>query len=195
MEVRPTVKPLDRLLRTWRTRVALREIPTGADAVLDIGCGDGHLLGSLRARCREGIDPTLPRDFEVDGLRLCSGCFPGDLARLGLRGPYDAVFALAVFEHLDDEELRAARAVLPELLKPGGRLIVTVPHPFVDRILDVLMFLRLIDGQAVEEHHGFDPGRLTDELASKQVRLVSRSSFQLGLNNIFVFERNGLPCS
>jgi SAM-dependent methyltransferase len=191
MEVRLTVKSLDRLLRTWRTRVALRKMPTGADAVLDIGCGDGHLLGSLRAR-REALIRRCP-GFRGDGLSWFR-MFPGDLARLGLRGPYDAVFALAVFEHLDDQELRAARAVLPELLKPGGRLIVTVPHPLVDRILDVLMLLRLIDGQAVEEHHGFDPGRLT-ELASGQVRLVSRSSFQLGLNNVFVFERNGLPCS
>ena len=86
--------------------------------------------------------------------------------------------------------MHSARAALPDLLQPGGRLIVTVPHPFVDRILDVLMFFRLIDGQAVEEHHGFDPAHLGD-LASERIRLVSRSSFQLGLNNLFVFERTG----
>lgn len=143
---------------------------------------------------RDGIDPTLATEVREPGLHLAAGYFPGDLARFGMRGPYDAIFSLAVFEHLTDEDLRNARAALPVLLKPGGRLIVTVPHPFVDRILGVLMFLRLIDGQAVEEHHGFEPARLAD-LASDRIRLVRRSAFQFGLNNLFVFERMGDSCN
>ncbi len=107
---------------------------------------------------------------------------------MGQTGPYDAIFSLAVFEHLPESAILQAREALPGLLNPGGRLIVTVPHPFVDMILDVLMAMRLIDGQAVEEHHGFDPDEMS-RLASEQVRLVSRSTFQLGLNNLFVFER------
>ena len=182
------MKSLDRLLRAWRTRVALREMPTVADSVLDIGCGDGYLLRLIDARHREGIDPTLPRNVEEKGVRLCSGHFPGDLARLALAGPYDAIFSLAVFEHLGSQELDEACAVLPNLLKPGGRLILTIPHPFVDRILELLLLLRLIDGQAIEEHHGFHPDHLLD-LTSDRLRLLSRSSFQLGLNNLFVFER------
>jgi SAM-dependent methyltransferase len=120
--------------------------------------------------------------------------FPADLDRLGLHGPYDAIFALAVFEHLTDADLAAARAAVPALLRPGGRLIITVPHPFVDKILDVLMALRLIDGQAVHEHHGFDPAHLR-ELASPGLRLVARSAFQLGLNNLFVFEKAADSCN
>lgn len=121
------------------------------------------------------------------------GYFPRDLRRLGFDGPYDAIFALAVFEHLSDDDLRDANETLARVLKPGGRLILTVPHPFVDRILGVLMALRLIDGQAVEEHHGFQPKDLL-ALAGDQVRLVRRSTFQLGLNNLFVFERIAARC-
>lgn len=189
------MKAIDRLLRAWRTRVALRAAPADMGAVLDIGCGDdGYLLRRLPVRLRAGLDPTLGREVREAGLHLAAGYFPGDLAKLGMTGPYDAIFSLAVFEHLTDEDLRSARAALPALLTPGGRLIVTVPHPFVDRILDVLMFLRLIDGQAVDEHHGFEPARLED-LASDRIRLVSRSSFQFGLNNLFVFERMSNPCN
>jgi SAM-dependent methyltransferase len=189
------MKALDRLLRAWRTGVALRQLPRRMESVLDIGCGeDGYLLRRLAASRRDGIDPTLTAARDEPGLKLVRGYFPADLAALGLSGPYDAIFSLAVFEHLTDDDLADARVALPGLLTPGGRLIVTVPHPFVDRILDVLLWLRLIDGQAVEEHHGFEPAHLTG-LASDQVRLVARSSFQLGLNNIFVFERNGQPCS
>lgn len=184
------MKAIDKLLRAWRTRVALKAAPGSMRSVLDIGCGDdGYLLRRLHVDQRDGLDPTLAGECHDAGLRLAKGFFPGDLARLGLNGPYDAIFSLAVFEHLADQDLQSARVALPDLLRPGGRLIVTVPHPFVDRILDVLMFFRLIDGQAVEEHHGFDPARLAD-LASDRIRLVSRSSFQLGLNNLFVFERN-----
>ncbi len=183
------MKSLDRFLRAWRTRVALQEVPDGMSSILDIGCGDdGFLLRRLSVSRRDGLDPGLKKELRETGLHLGRGFFPDDLQRLDMQGPYHAIFSLAVFEHLDETALSSARAALPELLYPGGRLIITVPHPFVDRILDVLMFLRLIDGQAVEEHHGFDPSFISG-LGSARLRLVSRATFQLGLNNIFVFER------
>lgn len=182
------MKALDRFLRAWRTRIALAAAPRAMQAVLDIGCDDGYLLRRIDAPRREGVDPTLDADVATAGLRLGKGFFPADLARLGMAGPYDAIFSLAVFEHLAEADLHAARAILPGLLKPGGRLIVTVPHPFVDKILDLLLFLRLIDGQALHEHHGFEPARL-GALASGDVRLLRRTPFQLGLNNLFVFEK------
>lgn len=188
------MKALDRFLRAWRTRLALRELPAAVDAVLDIGCGDGYLLRQIDAPVRDGLDPLLVEIPAQTGLRMRAGHFPRDLRRLGFEGPYDAIFALAVFEHLSADDLREAKEALASLLKPGGRLILTVPHPFVDRILDILMILRLIDGQAVEEHHGFQPKDLL-ALAGDQVRLVRRSTFQLGLNNLFVFERIAARCN
>lgn len=182
------MKAIDKLLRAWRTRIALAHAPVDMQAVLDVGCGDGYLLARLAAARRDGLDPTLPESRDHEGMRLRQGWFPNDLSHLGMTGPYDAIFSLAVFEHLSDTDLAAARAHLPGLLKSGGRLIISVPHPFVDRILDVLMFLRLIEGQAVHEHHGFDPDELA-ALASDSLRLIRKTTFQLGLNNLFVFEK------
>ncbi len=104
------------------------------------------------------------------------------------RGLYDAIFALAVFEHFAEKDLIESSHRIAEMLSDRGRLIVTVPHPCVDTILDVLKFLKLIDGQALEEHHGFDPQSLVVVL-SKTLRLKSKKTFQLGLNNLFVFEK------
>jgi SAM-dependent methyltransferase len=182
------MKTLDRLLRAWRTRVALNHIPRDMHAVLDVGCGDGHLLARLQAATRDGVDPSLVESRIGSGMRLLKGMFPGDLAKLGITGPYDAIFFLAVFEHLTEADFHQARDSLPNLLRPGGRIIITVPHPLVDKILEVLMFVRLIEGQAVHEHHGFEPGDIL-ALPSDRLRLRSHSRFQFGLNNLFVFER------
>jgi hypothetical protein len=57
------------------------------------------------------------------------------------------------------------------MISPNGRLIITIPHPFVDKILDVLIFLHLIEGQEIEAHHGFDLeallGYFSDSTAGK----------------------------
>ena len=86
---------------------------------------------------------------------------------------------------------RIWRAGCARFLKPGGRLIITVPAAAVDHILAVLKFLRLIDGMSLEEHHGYDV-RQTPEIfsvGSTSELLCAQKRFQLGLNNLFVFER------
>jgi hypothetical protein len=64
-----------------------------------------------------------------------------------------------------------------------------VPTQAVDRWVDVLVRFRLADGMSLEQHHGFDPGVLPGEFARHQFSLLVWKRFQLGLNNLFVFER------
>lgn len=183
------MKFLDKVIRYWRVKVALRHVPAGIRSAFDIGCDDGFLLRQLdRPRIiKEGVDPRLEANRLLqDGTQLLKGYFPKCVEEEQLRGPYDVIFALAVFEHFSEEDIACSASAISKLLTPEGKLIVTVPHPFVDRILDVLMFVRLIDGQATEEHHGFDPDDLVKRLSSS-MKLVRRERFQFGLNNLFVF--------
>lgn len=184
------MKSIDKILRAWRTRVAIRYLPDPCTRVFDIGCDDGYLLERLGPGVAErvGVDPRLAGDRTVGGAKLFQGAFPGGLSRIDLQGAYDAIFALAVFEHFSDADLASSAATIPSLLSEHGRLIITVPHPWVDKILDVLMALRLIDGQATEEHHGFQPDEVFNYFGGS-LRLVTRKTFQLGLNNVFVFEK------
>lgn len=171
--------------------MALSETPPGVRSAFDIGCDDGSLLSQLPSAVvrRDGCDPHAPTSIAPNGSRILRGRFPDALSEPGSyeSGTYDAIYALAVFEHFDAGDLRRSSHVIADMLADGGRLIATVPHPFVDKILHVLMLLRLVHGQEVHEHHGFDPRDLEAELPD--LRLVVHRRFQLGLNHLFVFER------
>jgi hypothetical protein len=97
---------------------------------------------------------------------------------------------LAVFEHLDDEAQSRAAKACAALLRSGGRLVLTVPEPTVDRIVHVLARVGLLAGMAVHEHHGFEARRTPERFAPSGLVLERHERFQLGLNNLFVFRRS-----
>jgi SAM-dependent methyltransferase len=104
---------------------------TGA-RVLEIGCGTGHNLGMLG---RFGTVDAIEIDEaarEIAAKRLGKPVGEAPLPELtGVeRGAYDLVAALDVVEHVLDD--RGALAGMADCLKPGGRILVTVPaFPFM----------------------------------------------------------------
>jgi SAM-dependent methyltransferase len=181
------MKPTDRLLQRWRIGQALRWIPAGA-AVLDIGCGDGGLFAGSRGRISSGvgIEPVQPEAWHGPSWsRLIVGTFPDDAPD----EVFDAIVMLAVVEHVEEPELVRWATQCHQLLKPGGRVVITVPAPAVDHLLHVGMALRLLDGMEVHQHHGFDPRRVPTLFAQAGLELEAHRRFQLGLNNLFVLRR------
>jgi 2-polyprenyl-3-methyl-5-hydroxy-6-metoxy-1,4-benzoquinol methylase len=183
------MKYTDRLLQRWRIAQARPFIAPGSQ-ILDVGSVDGVLfqqLGKVGGRCL-GIDPTLKANTHVGGALLIAGFFPEDMPAVE---PFDVITMLAVLEHFPPSEYESLQNGCAKFLKPGGRLIITVPSGAVDRILAVLKFSRLIDGMSLEEHHGYQVEQTTAIFPAKSFRLLRRKRFQLGLNNLFVFERVG----
>jgi len=102
--------------------------------ILDAGCGSGPLFEALRDRGAivTGFDNSTGM-LEVARRRLGAGAdlqvgdlgnplpFPG--------GAFDDVVACLVLHYLED--WTGPLAELRRVLKPGGRLIVAVDHPFV----------------------------------------------------------------
>jgi SAM-dependent methyltransferase len=179
------MRPLDRLLQRWRMAKALPFVRRG-DRLLDVGCGDLSLIGRV-ADCvasAVGVDPrTEPRE---DGkVRLLRGRFPDDFEFPA--ASFDCVTLLAVLEHAEEPE-RLAREC-HRVLAPGGRVVLTVPHPAVDPLVDVLRRLRLVDAMSFEEHHGFDVAQTQRIFGGAGFRTLAARAFQLGLNRLYVFER------
>jgi SAM-dependent methyltransferase len=178
---------VDRFLQRRRIAKAIPRIPAGGH-VLDVGCADGSLFrqASTLIGSGLGIDPDQPSDWPSGPYEFRRGTFPDALD--GAAG-FDAITMLAVIEHVPAEMLQKWFEKVAVLLNPGGRLIVTVPAPFVDRLLDIGIRLHLLHGMDTESHHGFDPRVLPEKLSTSAMRLVEASRFELGLNHLFVFER------
>jgi SAM-dependent methyltransferase len=185
------LKPLDRFLRDARLARARPYVPKGA-RVLDVGCGDGELFRRWKGHIAGGvgIEPTLTEPISGDGYELLPGSFPDFVPA---DGQFDAITMLAVLEHLPpDVQARLADACARSL-RPGGRVVITVPSPRVDDILHVLLKLRLIQGISAHEHYGYKPSDTPAIFPAPRFRLLKRGTFQLRLNNLFVFERTEAP--
>lgn len=181
------MRALDRVLQHWRIARAQGRVRAG-DRLLDVGCFDRALIDRVADRTASavGIDAVV-EPAAADGVRLVRGRFPDDLG--AEPGSFDCITALAVLEHVPDPA-GFARAC-HRLLAPGGRVVLTVPHPAVDRIVDLMITLRLADGMDFEEHHGFDVARTGPIFEAEGFRTRAEERFQLGLNRLYEFEKPG----
>ncbi len=183
---------VDRILQRWRIGQALRYVRKG-DRLLDVGCFDRSLLDRAAGRIASGVgvDP-LAEPHRHGRVEVWRDTFPG--RHRFADGQFDCVCMLAVLEHVKDTDALARECF--RVLADGGRLIVTVPHPLVDRILKLLLAVRVIDGMSegvFDEHAGFDVLRTPGIFRAAGFRLRVQRRFQLGLNRLFVFAKPATP--
>lgn len=177
--------PLDEILEYLRFTKVAPYIPKGA-TLLDVGTGDGAFLLYLNGHVRTavGIDPYLTQPASRDNCRLIPGSFPYDYDE---DITFDVITLLAAIEHIPMDEHPCVVNGCWKYLNPGGQVILTVPHPRVDRLLDVLKKLRMIEGFSMHEHYGFNPECLPHVF--KGWRHVKKERWELGCNYLFIFEK------
>ncbi len=153
--------------------------------MLDIGCSDGALFRVLKDRIASGVGvDTAPVPGAYGAFRFIQGYAPEALPA-GDR--YDAITLLAVLEHIPLDAQRQLASACAGLLKPGGRVICTVPSPKVDALIHFGQRIKVLEGMAEHEHYGFEPGDTPRLFIDQGLTMRRRQRFQLGLNNLFVF--------
>lgn len=121
-------------------RIAARLAPSlrGCRSVVDYGCGPGFLLQHLAALGLEvaatdaSPDALTAAQERNIGLRGFLGATPADLL-IANGQRFDAAIAVEVIEHLDDPGLDQFFGNIKQLVKPGGRAIITTPN---EEVLD-----------------------------------------------------------
>lgn len=128
-------------------------LPLAGNTVLDIGCGRGEFIYYCAKRGAKvlGIDYSkaaidiaketigkLP-----DNLRSLASADVGDPVDYKFPDRYDIVYMIEVVEHMHDWQLKEAFEKIEIILKPGGRLIITTPNFYYERVLSPMK--RIID--------------------------------------------------
>lgn len=96
-------------------------------SVLDVGCGDGRLLGMLS----EKIPRRVGIDLSERAIRFAKAFHPEIEFRVtkgaDLQETFDLVLAMEVLEHVPDDQISAFLNGLFEHVNAGGHVILSVP--------------------------------------------------------------------
>ena len=168
------------LLSPWLRRLRIQAArPYLRGRVLDVGCGSGALAQHCRPESYIGYD--IDRESLLIARRESARYRFVEEPPHGDR--FDTVVALAVIEHLPEpgEALKAWRT----FLAPGGRIVLTTPHPSVDWIHHLGARVGLFSRHGYEEHE-----ELINLIAMR--RLASEAELSIELHRRFLFGANQL---
>ncbi|MGB7294722.1 MAG: class I SAM-dependent methyltransferase [Candidatus Aminicenantales bacterium] len=157
-------------------RVLSRHAPSARD-IIDLGTAEGKMLRAIKGRYPSswclGVDYSLPlllygRKQFCDTPMICADV--QDLAFLK-NGTSDVIIAAAVIEHLVHPQVLLNETV--RVLRDGGILIITSPHPFWEKVSG---FLGWIKG---EHHSVMTPTRLADLCRKSQLTIREDYGFMI----------------
>ena len=157
------------------------------DTVLDLGCGSGAFKGYLpQGAAYLGADiarywPTGTADRFVVKV---GQPLPAKLRQKRIT----IVTALALIEHLAKPEELFAQA--RRALTPGGRFVLTTPHPLGRKAHDLGGAIGVFSNDASEEHETFLDKRDLAGLAQREgFELTDYKRFLFGMNQVAEFTK------
>ena len=110
------------------SEIIRRQVRPPADArILEIGCGTGHNLEMLRDFGTVEAVELDPEARTLASSRLGKPVHGGALPGIAgdFANPFDMIALLDVLEHIEDDS--GALQAIRSMLKPGGKLLLTVP--------------------------------------------------------------------
>src|SRR5438477_10014981 len=159
--------------------------------LLDVGCGTGDLARYVDAARYVGVD----RDEE--SIAIAKRLFPAhrfltlaQFAQLKNENGFERIVGLAVIEHVEDPQKWLAW--LRTLLKPGGQVVLTTPHPSVRQLHEFGGLIGLFSREGAMEHRDLiNRHRMIQLAETSGFRVRHFRRFLSGCNQLFVLEATG----
>jgi len=154
--VRPTRGKglLEPFLARQRARQANLLIPPElrAGRILDIGCGSfPYFLSHTFFTEKFAIERNIPGSPPPD-IRWCAIDLNNETRLPFEEGFFSVITLLAVVEHLDPTKLTSLFQEAYRVLRPGGRVIITTPAAWSDKLLRGMARVHLVSAEEIEEH-------------------------------------------
>jgi SAM-dependent methyltransferase len=157
--------------------------------ILDIGCGSyPYFLSVINFKDKYGIDPALKYNGN-NKLTLLKQ----DVAQNKL--PYgdnyfDILTMLAVFEHIEYQKLNFVLSEIKRVLKNKGKVIITTPAPWADKILHIMGNVNLISSVEIHDHkHHYSKTAIVEIIKKAGFKNVKCGYFEAFMNMWFVAEK------
>ena len=157
-------------------------LPHCTGLLLDVGCGFNELV--RRHGCGVGVDvyPWPEIDILCDTRRLP---FPD--------ASFDTAALLAVINHIPPQDRETILKEVHRVLRPAGRLLITMLDPVTGRIIHRLRLRQDPDqnerGMLEEEDYGLWDSDVRGLLEESSFQVERRRRFVFGLNNLYVVTR------
>ncbi|MCE7995878.1 MAG: methyltransferase domain-containing protein [Roseivirga sp.] len=112
----------------YQTHMKLKIEELNPDSVVEVGCGDGHLIMSLDDKIsrKVGVDLSERSILMANAFNNSNVEFICDDAS-NVDGEFDVVVSPEVLEHIPDEGVSDFFRLLDQKCKPGGKILISVP--------------------------------------------------------------------
>jgi SAM-dependent methyltransferase len=157
-------------------------LPHCTGLLLDVGCGPNELVRRHGSGVGVDVYPWAEIDILCDTRRLP---FPD--------ASFDTAALLAVINHIPPQDRETILKEVHRVLRPTGRLLITMLDPVTGRIIHRLRLRQDPDqherGMLEEEDYGLWDSEVRSLLEESGFQVERRRRFVFGLNNLYVATR------
>jgi ubiquinone/menaquinone biosynthesis C-methylase UbiE len=174
-----------------------------AGPVLDLGCGDGYFAKSVFGHLQAGVDLNSEEVANAQERGIYDQALVASATELPFKDrTFNTVISNCVMEHIPD--IDSVLSEVYRVLKPGGRLLTTVPSEYWDgdsfyqRVFNGVGFNQAAQWynrtlNKVSKHYHVDDSKVWKKRIEKAGLKLQKSEYMIPIRTFHSFERWFIP--